>query len=178
MIYVACIGTRRIKIEDEIKCAKLGAALAAEGVTVTSGNAFGSDQAFGQGVNKIDPSKLMLYLPWSRYERDAVRAGNIIAQFPSPQDTPRWYAIAEENHPAWGNCTDAVRRLHARNSGIIAGPPRVSCVLAQRGADHKGGTEQGIRIALSLGIRVIDVSTLSFDEIWTPLQGEIQRSAL
>lgn len=67
---------------------------------------------------------------------------------------PTWYDSVEALHPAPHRLTVNARHLHARNYGIIADPP-VVLVVALPNARGEGGTAQGIRIAKSLDIPVI-----------------------
>jgi hypothetical protein len=64
-------------------------------------------------------------------------------------------------HPSWNSCTSYAKKLHGRNSMIILGKDLltpVSFVLCwtPMGKDI-GGTSQSIRIARSLGIKVLNL---------------------
>lgn len=67
---------------------------------------------------------------------------------------------AAQFHPNWGACNEYAQGLHARNSLILLGDwldDPVSFVLCwTKGGAITGGTGQGIRIAMALGIPVFN----------------------
>lgn len=148
---VACIGSRRLK-ESELRfCFRIGEALAKQGITVSSGNATGADQAFGQGVNFVNPELLELHLPWPAYNEYAIKQGNKIVL--QSQNLEYWN-LAASVHPNWDNLIDSVRMLHTRNVSIVVGTAQVVAWPSAQG----GGTMQGIRTAKRLNIAVVDLS--------------------
>ena len=69
------------------------------------------------------------------------------------------------HHPAWDRCSQAVRKLHARNAGILLGArlhrpvDAVVCWTCDGGA-VTGGTGMGIRIAGAHGIPVLNLGAI------------------
>lgn len=69
--------------------------------------------------------------------------------------------LAAEVHPNWAACSDAARKLHARNCYQILGlnldNPVSDVVCWTPGGKGEGGTGQAIRLAKKLGIPVWDL---------------------
>lgn len=155
---IACIGSRRLSAEQAERCRQVGARLAGLGALVVSGGAEGADLAFVEGALEAG-GKALCVLPWSSYNAALIPDGCERLVF-NPAVHQDWLEMAREQHPAWGRLSQGARRLHARNSGILVGEApsqRVSAVIAQRAADRRGGTEQGLRLARALGVRLIDL---------------------
>lgn len=156
---VACIGSRDLSEGALEFCTQLARRLVVAGdgeVFVGSGNARGADQAFARGVNEIDPTLLVLYLPWPGYEREAVVPGNRVR-------VPPWPAGFEEaaaaTHGAWDRLTRGPQALHTRNMAIIADASL--CVAWPGTTKWGGGTGTGMRRARALGIPLVDLSDLA-----------------
>jgi hypothetical protein len=70
-------------------------------------------------------------------------------------------AIAAKHHPAWYRCSDAARKLHARNVHQILGrdlaSPSKFGVCWTADGQASGGTGQALRIADAYGIRVFNL---------------------
>jgi hypothetical protein len=147
---IACIGTRELTKEENALLVEIGAWLVRQGYIVSTGLAVGSDQAFGWGANSVDPTRLELWQPWPNYEKASIKPGNIV--HPSPE--PWMFEMTSKYHPNWEACSQGTRRLHARNVGIVVG---VKSVVALPGRQRLGGTGQGMRIAASLGIPVLNL---------------------
>lgn len=161
----ACIGTRDLTSAQAVLCKTLGAWLVRHGWTIRSGNATGADQAFAAGGNSVDPTAVVVCLPWWRYNVEAIVDGNVISQGPAEWD----FEQASHHHPAWDRLTRGPRALMARNYQIIHGcresKEPAGVVLAFRRPDHRGGTENAIGVARVAGIPVLDVSQLSLETI-------------
>lgn len=152
MSSIACIGSRKIEPQEAEFMFRIGAWLAKQGYDVYSGNAEGSDQAFGRGVNSVDPTRLFLCLPWHSYERDKIVPGNRVVP---KQDI--WWTEAAKYHPVWDKLPQGPRLLHARNVGIVKGRRQVIArpnPLKVGG----GGTGMGLRLAEAYGIPVMDLT--------------------
>lgn len=148
---VACIGTRDATRLELQLCRAIGSYLVRKGHTISTGNALGCDQAYAYGANTWRPKQVELWLPWPSYEKDAIREGNIV----HAERIPQWaFEMAERMHPAWDRCSQAVRKLHARNCQIVRG---CGLVIALPGKFRLGGTGQGMRVAKHLGIPVRDL---------------------
>ena len=76
MLRFACIGSRRTPPAYLKLMEYLGEAIVENGDWVVSGNCKGADQAYAKGANKVDPTKVLLYLPWKTYETSALVKGN------------------------------------------------------------------------------------------------------
>jgi hypothetical protein len=153
MSLIACIGSREVGPDEEKFMEKIGEWLVRHGHTIKTGNALGSDQAYARGGNRVDPSKVWLYLPWSSYEANKIVPGNRVI---SGQEA-HWFTEAEKFHPAWANLKDPVRKLMARNIGIVENTRQVIARL-NHSKQGGGGTGHGVRYALANQIDVIDIS--------------------
>lgn len=174
---IACIGSRTLNPEQLEICRKLGTWFAQQGHEIHTGNADGADQAFAAGANQIDPRLVHLWLPWPGFNPDAIVPGNqvqALTELPSPVQT--WILeVAEKHHPVWNRITQGAQKLHARNVLIVRGQvpalqegkrPHVDLVVAwPSSAPGGGGTGQGMRIAQSEGIRLIDLSRCSTTDL-------------
>jgi hypothetical protein len=171
----ACIGGRPFDamknptglVDAQLQvCYELGVYLAELGIIVDSGNAPGADQAYGRGVNSVDPSLLHLHLPWKSFEAHAVVAGNVVHLL-GDLDTKTlgfYTELAAKYHNHWRNLKATVRPLMVRNSSIIIPPPAtlatkrvIAFPSTKRGG---GGTGQGMRIAEGEGIPLSDISKM------------------
>ncbi len=161
MLY-AGIGSRDLTPAQIDTCEKLGSWFAQCGHILCTGNAKGADQAFARGANRVNPALVYLFLPWSSYERDAVVPGNLIVSL----DDYHADKIAElevgaaEHHGAWHRLKQGGRKLMVRNGLIIDGPAGpVEIVLAfPSNRVGGGGTGQGMRLAQSKKIELIDLN--------------------
>lgn len=156
MRKIACIGSRDAPPEYLELMRKIGSYIVRSKCCVATGNAQGSDQAFALGGNQVDSQKVILYLPWSTYEKSAIEWGNRrVLDHPTG-----CRELAARHHPAWGNLTQGVRSLMTRNASIILDSKLVIAYL-NHSKQGGGGTGHGWRIAKSLGIPRIDLSEIS-----------------
>jgi hypothetical protein len=153
MNKVACIGSRETPANILILMEKIGAYLVSNGYIVSSGNANGADQAFARGANRVNSALVHLYLPWPTYEYDKVLANNTVIS----SQKQEWFIEAAKHHPNWDNLKDSVRKLMARNIGIVEGSCMVICYL-NHSKPGGGGTGQGVRYARACNIPVLDLS--------------------
>ena len=80
------------------------------------------------------------------------------------RSAPGWSRSAAAHHPAWGRCSDAVRKLHARNAAVLLGPdadaPVDAVVCWTEGGQVAGGTGMAIRLARHHRIPVLNLAVL------------------
>jgi hypothetical protein len=130
---------------------RMGAGFVAQGFTVVSGNAAGADQAWARGASAVDPTKLVLCLPWESYGPPPPPGAAVQVA----GDDTRLRDIAAKLHPAWGYLSSAVQRLHTRNIAIVEGAAAVFGYTSKRG----GGTMMALRAAHFFGIPATDLRT-------------------
>jgi hypothetical protein len=171
---VACIGSRDMDARQVSWCRQIGALITANGFELHSGNALGADQAFASGANQEHPELVYLHLPWASYEVGAVQDLNHVSVYPF--GNMKFYVdIAAEVHPRWNFLKQAVRKLHARNSSILV-PNQTNvdvCIAWPSAIKGGGGTGQGMRIAKSRGIKLIDLRETEPSQVVTWL-GELR----
>lgn len=170
---IAGIGSRELSGEQLAVCYTLGQWSTKCGHRVISGNAEGADYAFASGANTVDPTKVSLMLPWMRFNAGQVQPGNVVVAVEDldPTEYHFYLRIAREHHPRFDRLTQGAQKLHLRN-GMILFPPAgnhpapVDLVLAWPSQKPGGGgTGQGMRIAERLGVRLIDLSKTSREEL-------------
>ncbi len=127
----------------------MGGIIVEKGFTLVSGNAEGADQAWARGANKVNPSRVMLYLPWKQFNAAAVHPDNTVHVLagPYPESDGRYFDLAAAVHPAWSACAPAARRCLARNGMIVENTAMVLGYI-----DDSGGTTTAFKIARKLGI--------------------------
>lgn len=77
---------------------------------------------------------------------------------------PACMELAARLHPAWGRCSPAVRKLHARNVailGVTLSRPVDAVVCWTAGGEKAGGTGLGIRIAEDQGIPLLNLGCMT-----------------
>jgi hypothetical protein len=153
---ISCIGSREVGQDKVLLMEHIGEYIAQRGFFIGTGNAKGSDQAFSRGANRVDPGQVVLYLPWSSYESQAIDALNKI-MVPTQIQEERWKQVAARNHPAWDHLSAGARKMMVRNAGIIIGSKAVVACMSHK-KNGGGGTGHGWRIAEELGIPKIDIS--------------------
>ena len=151
----------------------IAAWLARAGWRLSPGGARGADSAFANGT---PASQRTIHLPWPGY--NGHRGPD--SRAPDRSELAAGLAIAERLHPAWGRCSEAVRKLHARNAFVILGPALdrpVDAVVAwtPEGA-VTGGTGMALRIAAERGIPVFNLAVLAPRAVCERLRA-IRRSA-
>jgi len=154
---IACIGTRDTTEELEMLMEKIGSYLIRNGFYIISGNAKGSDQAFVRGGNKVDPTKIILCLPWSGFEYNAIEKGNVVQYADVANE--ECINLAMLAHPVWDNLPKTVKRLMIRNAMIVN---KSIFVIANPKPQGKGGTWHAIRIAEMLGIQWRDLNNKDY----------------
>jgi hypothetical protein len=152
-------------------CEKLGEWLATNGWEVHSGNAVGADQAFARGANRVNPALVHLHLPWHNFERHAIHDENLVHNLDElTEDRSQYFElVAQKHHPAWNRLSQGAKKLMSRNSSIMLPPPDflpVDLCLAFPGRQKLGGTGQGMRIAQTEGVRLVDLRDLNHDDLF------------
>lgn len=150
---IACIGSREAP-PDVLKLMEdFGAYLAKKGDRISTGNAPGADQAYARGANKIDPTKVDLYIPWPDFEKQAVVTGNVvIATAPT-----WWFDEAKKHHPRWDALSQGAKKLHARNIGI-GYQAKATVYWANPNKVGGGGTGQAVRYSAANKIPLFDLA--------------------
>lgn len=148
MKYYAGIGSRQTPPELEPVIAHVVQICNAVVYTLRSGAAEGADQMFEKYAGMAE-----LFLPWKPFGRVHVDGRRI-----HYGSSPEAFELAASVHPAWHRCSDAARKLHARNAHQILGtdlntPVEFVVCWTPNGADV-GGTRTGIVIARKHGIPI------------------------
>lgn len=150
---IACIGSRSLSRKELGFCESIGQRLVELGFFVGTGNAAGADQAYARGGNALNPSQVVLYLPWDGYESDAIVPGNRIRR--PPYDN--WMKkAARELHPVWNVLGRGGRALHTRNIAIVDGAH--ACIAWPSKKTGGGGTGLGMRYAEACDLPLLDLS--------------------
>lgn len=135
---------------------------------VVTGGAYGIDQVAMDGAFE---DRLQVKLPWSTYNREIIPAHAQVEVLGTGLPYQAWYDSVDQYHPAPGRLTQSMRRLHARNYGIVASR---TAVLALPGPGGAGGTGQGIRIAKGLSLPLFQYNKgdrlPSFDELYVKIR--------
>ncbi len=168
---VACIGSREISEEKELLLYKIGAYIASKGWWLSSGCARGADEFWAKGANSVDPTRVVLYLPWLSYNEELIIEGNWV----SAEHKQGWEEIAKKHHGAWDKLKQGGKKMMLRNTGIIE-KANVCLAVLNHSKPGFGGTGNAWRIADSMGIPKLDVSAdLSYEEICAFLDCEYEK---
>ena len=132
--------------------------LARTGWHLSSGGADGADMAFAAGA---PVEQRTIWLPWRGYNGHRGADCRVL----SAAALAACIEIAAALHPAWEQCSPAVRKLHARNAAVLLGEALdrpVDAVVAWTVQGRvEGGTGMGIRIAESRGIPVLNLGSIT-----------------
>jgi len=127
--------------------------------TLRSGGAGGADTAFEKGCDSANGLK-NIYLPWDGFNG----RGESFTQVNTAA-----MEIAAIHHPNWNACSQAARKLHARNAFQILGSDLktpaelVICYTAE--GKITGGTGQALRMAKFYKVPVVNLFGLSPSDI-------------
>jgi hypothetical protein len=124
----------------------------------------------------VNPELVHLHLPWKKFETQAIVDGNIIHCLDQLEasDLETYEIVARQHHPAWGRLSQGARKLMARNSSIMMPPTEFTAVdlcLAFPAPNRLGGTGQGMRIAETEGVRLVDLRNLNQDDLFRLCEG-------
>lgn len=140
-IKYAGIGSRKTPIHICKLMEDIAANLAQYGWMLRSGHAQGADIAFEVGCNAGNGKKEIFT------KRSLI--------------TDAAFSLAKQFHPAWDECDEAARKLHARNGYIILGEtlddPVDVVICYGPGGFEWGGTSQGLRIAKHYNIPILNL---------------------
>lgn len=125
-----------------------------------SGAADGADAIFERAALSVAGS-VEIFLPWPCFNGHGSKRS-----IPHPDA----FEIAANAHPAWHRCSDAARKLHARNVHQVLGQdlitPSKFVVCWTPGGAVVGGTATAIRVAQRHGIAVHNLAIEDPDESW------------
>lgn len=110
--FYAGIGARKAPPEVLNWMIGIGSVMAQHGWILRSGAADGADTAFEKGCD-MEKGYKEIFLPWPGYNNRTD-----LAHIPIPNAA---YDIASKFHPAWGQLSQGVRKLMARNCQQIGG---------------------------------------------------------
>lgn len=153
----AGIGARAAPVSMCQKATDLAYALAERDWGLNSGNADGMDVGFAKGINRVDPARVNLYMPWSTYKpQNLCEGNNIITAMPA------WTLEEVRKHCPWfDKCTPGVKKMHRRNMQIILGTqgesPVEFVICWTPGGEDVGGTGVGTRCAKAHNIPVFNL---------------------
>ena len=157
LIY-AGIGARATPAATLRDMTKMAAWLARTGWHLASGGADGADSAFAGGA---PAGQRTLYLPWRGYNGH----GGPDCRVLSPAELSASMDIAAPLHPGWHRCSNAVRKLHARNAAVLLGReldrPVDAVVAWSPDGAVVGGTGMALRIAAERGIPVMNLAAMT-----------------
>ena len=151
----------------------MAAWLARTGWHLATGGARGADTAFAEGT---PAGQRTFHLPWPGYNA----LGGPDCRVPDRSQVPACLSIAARLHPAWHRCSEAVRKLHARNAAVVLGPalnrPVDAVVAWTPDGAIAGGTGMALRIAHEHAIPVFNLAVLTPRTVCERLQA-IRRAA-
>lgn len=163
-LYWAGIGSRKTPPNIQRKMTDLSRHFSGQVNTtyiLRSGGAEGADLAFERGC---DPSKLQIFLPFSR---------NVMKPYETAEIPPEAFNLAYKYHPLGKGLSGPALMLMARNALQVLGPdcntPSSFIICwTPDGAESKtsrvtGGTGQAIRIAYDHGIPVINMANPNWE---------------
>jgi hypothetical protein len=177
-VRLACIGSREIPDEAANACREMGMELARAGYTVVTGTTPGTpgqdewanwaDGAFATGAYYVDPTSLLLCLPWRHFPRgsgslpDGVTV-EYVATHPEWLEAAAraWDEMRAASDSLWSAVPRAFRLRHARNVGIIL---QSQLVLAWPHAEAKG-TRSAMSFATWRKVPVIDLALTSWQDV-------------
>lgn len=157
--YYAGIGSRQTPPEIESSIMHVAMVCNRRGLCLRSGGAPGADTMFERYSYRAE-----IFLPWPGFNQHASKLHT-----PSPEARE----IAARLHPAWRKCSDAAKKLHARNVHQILGrdltEPVEFVVCWTPGGEIVGGTAMAIRVAQQHDIWVDNLWSLASRQVWATL---------
>lgn len=161
------VGSRSCPKDIQRRFTKLASFLEEKNYILRSGGADGADFAFERGVKKEENKEI--YLPWRGFNNSKSKYYNI------PKEA---FIIASQIHPAWDKCSDAVKKLHARNVMQVKGEslddPSSFLVCWTENGEDKGGTRTAIVLARDCGVPVFNFEIDGDDlKLWEFIKNEL-----
>lgn len=161
--FYAGIGSRETPENVLLVMELIAAKMCEKGWILRSGGAPGADTAFENGLQiSNNPYQKEIYLPWRGFNgrTDTHKTFYGVCQ--------EALEIAEKFHPNWPACSDAAKKLHARNAYQILGKsldtPSDLVICWTKDGSGKGGTGQALRMAKHYGIRIHDLGVQAIFE--------------
>lgn len=143
------IGSRNTPNDVCNSMTKLAQILYQYGYILRSGHADGADKAFESGAFE----KKEIYIPWKSFDNSTSDMYII------PDEA---FEIAGQIHPAWDRCSDAVKKLHARNILQVLGQdlktPSDFLLCWTHNAKIVGGTATAINLAKKHNVPVFNLA--------------------
>lgn len=159
-ICYAGIGSRKTPDTVLDTMRRIGHNLAKLGLILRSGHADGADLAFEHGCVAVRGIK-QIFLPWENFNCCNIkRVGYAFSRdegyiWPPTREAMQ---MAAQYHPAWHNCSDGAKKMHARNCHQVLGydlkSPSAFVICWCNGS---GGTTQAIRIADAHNVPVFNL---------------------
>ena len=164
----AGIGSRQTPADVMLQMTTLARQMSTDGCQLSTGGAKGADTAFADGT---PADQRTIWLPIPGFE--GLRGPDCYILPPDREQ--ECLKLAALLHPAWHNCDDFARKAHARNAAILLGPnlddPVDAVVCWTENGKVQGGTGLGLLIARELNIPVLNLATMSMEQV----RGELQR---
>lgn len=159
-IRVAAIGSREITEKQAELFKKIGAFIVGRGDLISTGNAIGSDCEFARGGNSVNPSHVIIYLPWASYNQEFLHPRNKVLFNPLPE----WHELARPFHGGYDKLTQGGQKMMQRNFGILNRADKCLAFLNHNKPGF-GGTGFGWKVAEKLKIPRPDLNNKSFEEV-------------
>lgn len=149
MKYYTGIGSRATP-EGVLRLMKnLGHSLGSSGYCLRSGNAGGADTAFYEGHKKAS-NEYEIFLPWRKFGEEKNEKFIPLDDIDN-ELVQKAVDIASRIHPAWEHCSQAAKKMHARNAFQVLGPdletPSEIAICWTKNGKIVGGTATAINIA-------------------------------
>lgn len=172
MKWYTGVGSRETPQDIQDVMTRLALKLAGEGYCLRSGAAQGADRAFELGWLEWysrqtpwpdgDNVRAEIYVPWDGFEghdRDGLFGATLVPSDIHIEVERQAAKIAEEVHPAWGNCSQGARKMHTRNVFQVLGrhlnqPSTMLVCWAKitKGGNISGGTATAWNLAQKHGV--------------------------
>ena len=154
------IGSRNITFKEEQSILRVSSGLKERGYIVYSGNADGSDITFQKGSD----GQCVIYLPWKNFNKQNYNINKSIKYF-VPYSEDGELAIKKFHPcPKYILSKRPLTNLMVRNYHQINGYEDfpitkfvICCATVDSNGDVIGGTGQAVKIALDMGIPVVNI---------------------
>jgi len=149
MKYYTGIGSRETPQEVLDTMKRLGHSMGMSGYCLRSGNAQGADSYFYEG-HQMSSSDYEIFLPWKKFGETQ---NDIFIPLDDIDNSlvQKAVDIVSVIHPAWSRCSQAAKKMHARNAFQVLGPDLETLsevvICWTKGGRPVGGTATAIRIA-------------------------------
>ena len=171
---VACFGSRQTPPNVLSLMEELGAFIAQNGGLVASGHAQGADQAFERGASSVDPTRVLVCLPWRGYERNvpiSPGAGvSVLTELPKTH-RENLLAMAKQHHGAWHRLSRGGKLLQGCNM-LIGELAQFGLCYLNHDRPGKGGSGQCWRYLRSCGVPVVDFAVPGVVDTWRAFLNE------